>query len=284
MNIEVKTLRDLEIKETLKKLGLEEDPQDARQFKTDGFRISTNGQKWYDHTNSKGGGGSIDLVCHVMNLDFKSSVEFLNNGYTVTHSRSAKKADIKAASIVPIEYPKHWKRTRDYLIKDRFLNPVMVDWCADHQLIYADRYNNACFKYGSGIEMRGIYKKWRSCRGRLTKPFLLHCSAAPKALVITESAIDCLSYRQLNTGYMVASIAGNGNKNLMSECVDIAQRYSVTLISAFDNDEGGGIAHAQLVDLSMQAGINVERHTPEGGKDWNEQLELSLASRLSFPQ
>lgn len=284
MNIEVKTLRDLEIKDTLKKLGLEEDPQDARQFKTDGFRISTHAQKWYDHTNSKGGGGSIDLVCHVMDLDFKAAIEFLNNGYSVTQTIAAKKPDIKAASILPIEYPEHWQRTRDYLVKHRFLNPVMVDWCADHQLIYADRYNNACFKYGSGVEMRGIYKKWRSCRGKLSKPFLLHCSARPRALAITESAIDCLSYRQLNAGYMVASIAGNGNKNLMSECVDIARRYAITLISAFDKDEGGEIANAQLVDLAMQTGIPIERHTPKKGKDWNEALELSFNSRLSFPQ
>lgn len=284
MNIEVKTLRDLDIRETLKKLGLEEDPQDVRQFKADGFRISTNGQKWYDHTNSKGGGGSIDLVGHVMSLDFKASVEFLNNGYSVTHAISAKKPDIKAASIVPIEYPGHWKRTRDYLVNDRFLNPVMVDWCADHQLIYADRYNNACFKYGSGVEMRGIYKKWRSCRGKLTRLFLLHCGTRPKALAITESAIDCLSYRQLNPGYMVASIAGNGNKNLMTECVDLAHRYSVTLISAFDNDEGGEIANAHLMELSINMGLHVKRHVPKQGKDWNEQLKNSCGSRLSFPQ
>ena len=271
-NIEV--LRNIELKTSAEKLGLEIDPNDKEQFKSDGFRISINGQKWFDHEEKKGGGGSIDLVCHVLECDFNTAVEFLGNGYKITNEsdKSAKQA-IKNASIIPTEHSGNWERTRSYLVDNRGINGLLVDWCADHQLIYADRYNNCVFRYGSGVELRGIYKKWRSSRGKATKPFcILHCNGKPKALVITESAIDCMSYRQIHPTMFVASIAGNSNKILIQACIDIARRNNVSIISAFDDDKGGDIAHKNLIELAKDI-VSVTRHTPTGGKDWNECLK-----------
>lgn len=271
---EITTLRDIDVTETIQNLGLIQSENDANQYEGDNHRISVNNQKWYDHNNSKGGGGSIDLVSHVLICTFKDSLEFLCNGYTVTHINKTKKSDIKARSIVPIEYPKHWKKTREYLIKDRLLNPIIIDWCYEHQLIYADRFNNAVFKYGDGVEMRGIYKKWRSCRGIMSKPFMLRCNGLAYGLAITESAIDCLSYRQLHQSTICASIAGNGNKKLIVSLIQIAKRDSVPIISAFDNDKGGDMANAGLCAMCEDENVTVIQDRPSNNNDWNDELML----------
>lgn len=276
-NFDAKQLRDIDISETIIKLGFEVDKNDKNQYKDDGFRISIKQQKWYDHENSRGGGGSIDLAKHVLKCDYMAAIEFLSNRYIVPQSDKVKKADTKAASIIPKEYAKNWHKSREYLINNRGLNPLLIDWCADHQLIYADRFNNCVFRYGSGVEMRGIYKKWRSSRGEKTRPFLvLHCNGKPKGLAVTESAIDALSYRQLFPNCFVASISGNGNKVLLQSVVDIATRYNVPLFSAFDNDDGGQIADKTLQEYANLACVEVIQHRPVD-KDWNDTL-------LSFPQ
>jgi len=263
--------RNIAIIETLKKCGLEPDPQDKKQFKGDGYRISVNGQKWYDHNAEKGGGGSIDLVCHVLECDFKSALEFLGNNYAIKPSNSPHKEEIIAASIIPAEQAKNWLKTRAYLIEERGLNPLLVDWCFDMQLIYADRYSNAVFKYGAGVELRGIYKNFKGSRGKASKPFsILYCSGKPISFAITESAIDCLSYRQMNKNQYCASIAGNSNDLLMEYCINLAIQHKVNLTSAFDNDAGGAIAHKRLLELVNERVI-VTRRTPTL-KDWNKEL------------
>ena len=52
MNIE--QLRQLDVTAVCCLLGLEHDPTDTKQFKTDGFRIAVDGLKWFDHEAERG--------------------------------------------------------------------------------------------------------------------------------------------------------------------------------------------------------------------------------------
>lgn len=41
------------------------------------FEILTTSPKWFDMRTQKGGGGAIDLVMHLCNMDFREAIELL---------------------------------------------------------------------------------------------------------------------------------------------------------------------------------------------------------------
>jgi len=265
-------LRNIPLIDTIIALGLVADVSDKKQYKADGFRITLNNQKFYDHVAGLGGGGSIDLVGHVLACDFAAAIEFLDNGYSIKpEATKAQKNSVKTASIIPNEHSENWPKTRAYLIEQRRLNAGLIDWCFDMQLIYADRYSNAVFRYGAGIELRGIYKKFKGSRGKATKPFsIFYCAKQPTALAIVESAIDAISYRQTHKTHFVCAIGGNSNDYLMKYCINRAISKNIPIISAFDDDEGGEIAHKKLQNLAL-SDVCIIRHKPKN-KDWNKSL------------
>ena len=81
-------------------------------------------------------------------------------------------------------------------------------------------------------------------------------------MAILESAIDALSYRQLNPTITACAIAGNGNGVLIRYALDMALQLGVPVFSSFDSDKGGN------------DGVNtvIQHRPPQSFKDWNEYL------------
>ena len=49
MKANIEQLRQLDLILISSRLGLEQDQNDSKQFKSDSYRISLTGQKWFDH-------------------------------------------------------------------------------------------------------------------------------------------------------------------------------------------------------------------------------------------
>ncbi len=268
---DVEALKNMSLYDVCERLGLEIDPDDKNQFLGGerGHRISIKDGLFYDHNYNSGGKNAINLVCHVLSCDFPKSLVFLSNEYSITPINRPK--TIKKASELPKEFKHNWERTRSYLINERGIDHIIIDWLYKHGLIYADKYNNCVFLYGDGCELRGIYKKWRGSRGSLSKLFIIPCNNYPTSLILTESAIDAISYRQLNPNSYVCSIAGDGNHKLIKQAINIAVLYDLSIVSAFDNDKGGEIAHKILLKLSILTNVKICKRKPTKN-DWNDQL------------
>jgi hypothetical protein len=105
-------------------------------------------------------------------------------------------------------------------------------------------------------------------------------SASPMdhRLVIAESAIDAISYHQLNphprTRYL--SFAGGLNERqpeLLERAISWMAAGS-TVVAATDNDKEGHAFAERIAALCEQhPHVTFERHAPTLGKDWNEQLQ-----------
>ncbi len=272
-------LRDLDVAVMCVHLGLTPDPDDQNQYKTDGFRISVSGQKWYDHDAQYGSGGCIDLVMHVHNLSYVRAVAFLSN-ITVNvscselsqlHKTEPKKQ--KIPSTPPAVAHHNIAVVVDYLSLERGINSELVQWCVDRELIYADTRANCCFRYGdNAVELRGTgQRQWRAVYGQPVKPFVLPAKSAIGVAVL-ESAIDALSYRQLHKNTITLSIAGDGNHKLIAWALYAAKKWNLPVISAVDNDKGGDIANKVIVLAAEKIGAVYQSDRPSNFKDWNNEL------------
>lgn len=219
--MDIEQLRQLDVAAVCSLLGLELDPNDTKQFKTDGFRIAVDGLKWFDHEAKRGGGGAIDLIMHVKQLVFKEAINYLGGVIDSLPNPATSRVltDTKATNKKPTKPPKAHNSKLSlvtaYLTNERHLNPDLVQWCIDRGMIYADSRANCVFRYGeNGSELRGTGSmQWRAFYGAKERGFILPAKNA-KFIAVLESAIDALSFRQLFSDSITVSIAGETTPSL----------------------------------------------------------------------
>lgn len=112
-------------------------------------------------------------------------------------------------------------------------------------------------------------------------------SETDRSLVITESAIDAMSYHQLfgkenpHTRYIATS---GTMSNHQLELIETAMKEITSLggeiVIATDNDEMGKLMAKTLVEIAPEDS-KVYRHTPQQGKDWNDVVERERQRILS---
>jgi hypothetical protein len=101
-----------------------------------------------------------------------------------------------------------------------------------------------------------------------------------RALVVTESAIDALSYHQLHRGkseaarYLsTAGAPGPAQFELLERAFSRMPAES-TVVAAVDSDEAGHKLASRIEALTGRlAHVKFRRDAPDGAKDWNEVLQ-----------
>ncbi|NJM23733.1 MAG: DUF3991 domain-containing protein, partial [Richelia sp. SM1_7_0] len=150
-------LRDLPLEEVAWNLGLDKADIGENRWKGLERVININGSKWYDFTEEKGGGGAIDLVMHVNNFNFRSSVAWLHEQFGEEGMLRASKALIeKQVTKIALEVPapvfkpptpneSKWLSVQDYLVQKRGLPENFVIGLKQKAWLYADDQQNAVF-------------------------------------------------------------------------------------------------------------------------------------------
>ncbi|MDD2801284.1 MAG: toprim domain-containing protein [Methylococcales bacterium] len=270
-----KELRNKSLVDVCELLGLEKDQADYKQWRGDGARITLNGFAWFDHDAGTGSGGAIDLVMHVLKVDYSRALEYLNGNDSNLSviNRNNSNADEHVYLKPPEPVRENFCAVADYLRHKRRIKPAVIDWLYMRGQLYADRYSNCVFMYGPGAcELRGTGPvQWRSARGKFDHGFILP-ALCTTGVAVLESAIDAISYRQLNTSNYAISLGGNSNDTIMRSCIELARTKNVPVIAAFDNDSGGDIATAKLEALALASAVMFTLNRPKHGKDWNDSL------------
>jgi len=270
--MDAKEARNKNLANVLDWLGFEKDVADKGQYKSGQHRISINGYAWFDHESGTGSGGAIDLVMHVNRISYGQAIELLCSMAGALPARTATQKPHVYLSPPP-STPENLAQVTHYLTHTRGIAEAIVSWCVDRGLIYADRYSNCVFRYGTNAcEMRGTgAMQWRSARGEFTTGFFLP-SKQCEGVALLESAIDAMSYRQLHKHHAAVSMAGNSNDTIMNNAVIYAASKRLPVIAAFDNDRGGAVATAQLAELANRHRVEFLIYRPCHFKDWNEEL------------
>lgn len=282
-------IRDIPLQDVFALCGYESDAKDKNQYRGPLGRISTetkNGKaKFYNHDRQKGG-GAIDLAMHLEGMDFLGACAFLGGNFNADAiiRAAAHKAmqDAKEAVKMPAPLPKPdestWERVRHYLVSVRKLAVSTIDMLHEKGKIFSDFRGNACFMYGAdGVELRGTTAHaWRGFRGKKTSFFAISRGKNAQSVAVVESAIEAMSYAQLNPDASVISVSGLGGKELAKNVRDL-QTKGLKVYAAFNADEAGDEAALRL----RVAVTGVERHRPPDGNDWNDVLRAKATNEPS---
>jgi len=274
MKNEANLVRDMELSRVMQALGAERDKSDKKQWLINGEKISITGKKFFNFNRDVGGGGAIDLVMHVENLNFKDAVSYLSGttnridaiGAGLSYAQNMVVEQAKKPMKLPIENKQNWQDVRSYLIDKRHLSERTVDFLYKNQRIYADNNKNVCFMYGSsGVERRGVgVEKWRGFVGEKKAGFKIAIKE-PVGVVFVESAVDAISLYNLQKPELKKFdiVAVGGVSRVLT--IALSKKYEKVFIG-FDNDQAGDRAY-----IRIKESIECERIKPTL-KDFNEDL------------
>ena len=211
-------VRDIPLIDVIGVTGSLRDKNDKHKWHTSKGTISITGQKFINWSLQKGGGGAIDLVIHLYQLDFKSAVIWLADRFpdgcsVLPPNRSSR---IHHSFKPPEKNEYNLSAVVHYLHHIRKIPIALIQQLIDSGKLYADTKSNAVFlllgkeKKVVGAELRGTsHKRWVGMARGSKKDQGAFSIKAKNALkvVICESAIDAISYYALHPDCIAAAIA-----------------------------------------------------------------------------
>lgn len=263
------------------------DPRDRHKWHTEQGPVSITGQKFTNWHWNTGGGGAIDLVMHLADLDVGAAVVWLEQhspagcaaaGITTSHSSSSQRS---ASSVPPtnragkLRLPDRdaskLRRVRNYLTQHRNLSSLVLEPLVEAGKLYADNRGNAVFLLVAGkanrpvgAELRGTGTRvWRGMAPGTRKDsgYFWIGAKGPERVVLCESAIDAISCYMLYPDRICISTSGARPNPLWLRAI-LDHGYEVDC--GFDADVPGDEASREMIRLYP----DIQRLCP-AAKDWN---------------
>ncbi len=269
--------------------------------------ININDSKYFDHKQNKGGGGSIDLVMHTQDCDFRQALSWLADRYgddaAASSVASSARNYVKKAKLTrkPYSPPEpssdldDWQAVRAYLVGERAINSYLVDFYHDNGVLYASRYKghvNSVFLSSTGncAEIQGITGKRYKGLAPGSRPtqggFRVIRNQAKSQqkdlpLVLAESAIEALSFAEI-CDYDCEIISTCGCKP-DADFLFKAILQNRKVIVAYNNDDAGEKAYSDLLINYKNNNSSIKKRFPDKScNDWNDLLQLSKGKISSY--
>jgi hypothetical protein len=266
------------------------DRRDRHKWHTEQGPVSITGQKFTNWHRNTGGGGAIDLVMHLGDLDASAAVVWLEQhspaghaaaGITAPHSSSSQRAAPSVAPTnrtgklrLPARDASKLRRVRNYLTQHRNLSSLVLEPLIEAGKLYADNRGNAVFllvagkaNYPVGAELRGTGTRvWRGIAPGTRKDsgyFWVGAKGSTR-VVLCESAIDAISCYMLYPDRVCISTSGARPDPPWLRVI-LDHGYDVDC--GFDADLPGDAASREMICLYP----DIQRLRP-AAKDWNALL------------
>jgi hypothetical protein len=283
-------VRDLPLETVLTLRHAVRDPRDRQKWHTEQGPVSITGQKFTNWRRNTGGGGAIDLVMHLADLDVCAAVAWLEQhspaGHAVAGITSHNTSGNQRAALsvpptnqagklrLPTRDASKLPRVRNYLIQRRNLSSSVLESLMEAGKLYADNRGNAVFlmvagkaNHPVGAELRGTgTRAWRGMAPgtRRDAGYFWVGAKEPQRVVLCESAIDAISCYMLYPDRVCISTSGaRPNPPWLRAILD--RGYQVDC--GFDADPPGDAASLEMTRLYP----NIQRLRPNA-KDWNDVL------------
>lgn len=276
-------VREIALETILLCRGAERDPRDRRKWHTEQGPLSVTGPKFMSWRRGQGGGGAIDLVMHLAQVDIRAAIEWLEQQFAVgpiagspavAHPLARTTSAREDALHLPRPADRLLGHVRQYLTQRRRLSATLLEPLIRTGRMYADYRGNAVFLLVAGksqrpvgAELRGTGAQvWRRMApgSRKDLGYFWIGVRGGKSIVLCESAIDAISCCQLHPGEICISTSGvRANPRWLAGL--LAQGYQIRC--GFDADEPGDAAAARMIHLHPA----VKRLRPPA-HDWNDVL------------
>lgn len=267
-------LRAIPLERVLALCGAQPDRYDRRKWHTAAGVLSLTGAKFFNWNLGTGGGGAIDLVIHLLGLDFKGAVDWLAGHFPGPLPPSPLRAAPQSGLRLPPPDPSRLGQVQLYLVGRRAIPAALLPPLLQSGSLYADARANAVFLLRDpqgqpvGAELRGTTAElWRGLAPGSQKDlgcFSLPAQPRPR-LILCESAIDALSCFALHPGYRCLSTAGaRPNPRWLQLLLD----QGCQIYCGFDADPTGDAMAGAMITLHP----TVQRLRPSQ-HDWNDVLK-----------
>jgi len=263
------------------------DPRDPQKWHTEQGPVSITGQKFTNWHRNTGGGGAIDLVMHLADLDASDAVAWLEQhspaghaaaGIAAHHASSNRRttssvppANQTGKLRLPARNASKLRRVQNYLTQHRNLSSFVLEPLIEAGKLYADNRGNAVFlmvagkaNHPVGAELRGTGTRvWRGMAPGTRKDsgYFWVGAKGSKRVVLCESAIDAISCYMLYPDRVCISTAG-ARPNPCWLPIILDRGYEVEC--GFDADPPGDAAAQEMIRLYP----DIQRLRP-AAKDWN---------------
>lgn len=276
-------LREVPLEAVLIYRGAVRDPRDKSKWRTERGPVTVTGAKFTSWRDGRGGGGAIDLVMCLADVDVRQAVAWLEQHMSTSHSMADGKPPHRPSPsavdraprnlCLPARNERRLSRVRQYLttryLAERLLTPLF-----DSGKLYADDRGNAVFLLVAGkanrpvgAELRGTsHRLWRGMAPGTDKEsgyFWVGAGGSSK-IVLCESAIDAISCFQLHPDCTCISTSG-ARANPRWLCGLLTRGYEIHC--GFDADDPGDAAADDMHALYP----TVRRLRPPA-HDWNDAL------------
>jgi hypothetical protein len=278
-------VRQIPLEAVLAFRGALRDRQDRAKWRTERGPLSVTGSKFAAWHTSHGGGGAIDLVMHLSQVDVGPAVQWLERhlaaGSLPVAQSTPSASDLPALVPqgrgplrLPVPNERKLDRVRRYLKQRRGLADALLEGLIQSGKLYGDQRANAVFLLMTGkpnrpvgAELRGTGPRiWRGMAPGTRKNLGFFWLGAPASgqLVLCESAIDAISYYQMHPNWLCVSTSGV-RANPVWLATLITRGYEIHC--GFDADKPGDAAANRMITLHP----SVRRLRPSA-HDWNDVL------------
>lgn len=219
------------------------------QYKVDGYGgLYVKDNMFYQFSTNKSG-NAVECLTEVLGYSFKDAVNSLTDG-TITYSNSTYSSNTPVITnkIRKVEMPERCanvSRVYAYLLNSRGIEQTLVADLLQKKLLYQDKNGNAIFvhrdsegnKIGGEVQGTSTYKRFKGVVGGTGRSAFEYIKGVPEKVCLFESAIDMLSYIQMNkneNNVLYASMAG-----LKKEIALDYLKKGLVVDSKVDNDVAG---------------------------------------------
>jgi hypothetical protein len=265
--------------------GAVRDRHDRAKWHTEQGPLSITDAKFINWPRQHGGGGAIDLVMHLAQVDCRAAVAWLEQHFAlgpVAAEQSTPAASGHPSSLagrhrplrLPVPSGPQRGRVLRYLTERRHLAFALLEPLLESGRLYADQRGNAVFLLVAGkanrpvgAELRGTGPRvWRGMAPGTRKDLGYFWTGArgAKEIVLCESAIDAISCFQLHPERICISTSGVRANPLWLSGL-IVRGYHIHC--GFDTDQAGDDAAHQMISLHP----TIQRLRPLA-HDWNDAL------------
>jgi Protein of unknown function (DUF3991)/Toprim-like len=267
-------LRAIPLERVLALCGAQLDRYDRHKWHTPAGVLSVTGAKFINWNLGTGGGGAIDLVIHLLRLDFRGAVDWLADHFPGAIASSPAMAAPQPGLRLPLPDRRRLEQVKHYLVCRRAIPAALLEPLLQSGSLYADARANAVFLLRDlqgipvGAELRGTTGElWRGLAPGSQKDrgcFSIPAEPRP-SLILCESAIDAISCFALHPSYGCLSTAGaRPNAQWLQRLLERGRQ----IYCGFDADPTGDAMACAMITLRPA----VQRLRPSQ-HDWNDVLK-----------